>query len=135
MTAQVPGEDPLAMADGVLRAHALETGPLPGLRLHFDQEGAHARAVAVVVRAEGAVPGLAKGQGEAVENPGSPVPDEFVEAPVAARAEALRILFAHEGVGAVGADDQVRASQPLRSASDSMVLPNSMRTPSSSTWL
>ena len=78
MTAQVLGEDLLAMADGVLRAHVLETGPLPGLRLHFDQEGAHARAVAVVVRTEDAVPGLAKGQGEAVENPGSPVPDEFV---------------------------------------------------------
>ena len=38
-------EHPLAVADGVLGAHGLETGALPGRVFHLHQEGAHAGAV------------------------------------------------------------------------------------------
>src|SRR3990172_7778123 len=113
MTAQVFGEDALAMCDGTLRAHVLEIGALPSLLLDFDQEGAPARAVAVVVSAEDAVVGLAKGQGEAVENAGGAIPNELVRAPVATGAEAQLVRLPQNGGGPVGADDQVGVAEAL----------------------
>jgi hypothetical protein len=58
--------------------HAAKAGALPGGVRDLDQEGAHARAVAVMMGAEHAVFGVAEGQRQAVEDLAGAVPDEAV---------------------------------------------------------
>jgi hypothetical protein len=88
-----------------------EAGALPGGVRDLDQEGAHARAVAVMVGAEHAVFGLAEGQRQAVEDLAGAVPDEAVGTQVGLGAELGLVLVAHPRERAVGADHQVGTGQ------------------------
>ena len=94
MPAEIRREHLLAVGPALFVAHAVEAGAVPGRRVAFDDERAHARAVAIVVRNERAVLVGAERERQAIEHPGRAVPGELVGERVDPRPEALGVQLA-----------------------------------------
>ena len=84
---------------------------MPGRRVAFDQEGAHRRAVAVVVRDPDAMLVGAERERQAVERLGRAIPGELVGEPLDARLELALERAPDHRVEPVRAYDQIRLAQ------------------------
>ena len=104
---QRPLEDPLAIGQRVRLVHRGKPGALPSRRIALQDERAHARRVAVVVRIEGPVLALDERLREGGEDLGRAEPGELVVERLYGRAEVAR--RADVRVGPVGGDDEVVA--------------------------
>src|SRR5215211_4226991 len=62
----------------LVRAHLGKAGLEPGRTVALDDEGAHRRGIAIVVRVEGAEPRRDEGLRQGLEALGRAVPDELV---------------------------------------------------------
>ena len=107
----------LAQLDGVFRAHVGKARTLPGVVRDLHQEGAHVGAVAVMVGAEHAVLGFAKGQGQAVEGLGRAVPNELVGSPIGGGLKLVLVFCAQPRESAAGPHHQIGLAQ-LRQVGD-----------------
>ena len=99
--------DRLRLLDGLVA----ETVALPGRRVAFDQERAHVRRIAIVMRVEGAEIGRDKRLRQRLERLCGAVPGELVGRMRDRRAELAFEAAAHQRVQPVGRDDQVVAGE------------------------
>ena len=91
--------DGLRLLDGLVR----EAIAFASRRIAFDQEGAHAGRVAVVMGIEGAAPSPDKGLRQRLESLAGAVPGELVRRPRHRGAELLLEALAQQRIQAVGA--------------------------------
>src|SRR5205823_7099590 len=100
-------EHALEVGDRFLLAHAGEAGALPRAGIAFGDERAHVGRMAVMMRVEAAVLVSHESLRQRLITSARTVPGELVRAMRDARAEVGGA--AHEGIGAIGPDDEVVA--------------------------
>src|SRR5579862_1761482 len=104
---QVGREKSLAIADGLLGGHVVESGGAPHVVGCLDDEGAGLGVERVGVGLKPAPFGLLEGKGEGGESLMCAQPDELAAASLDLRLEKLRISAANAAVGACYGDHQI----------------------------
>src|SRR5258706_417384 len=111
MPVEIRCEYPLAVRARLGVVHPGEPRFLPGGLIAFDDKGAHAPGVAVMVSDECTVLVAAKGEREAIERPRRAVPGEAVGEQLDLRLKPRLQRRSHERIRSVGADHDVRARE------------------------
>src|SRR6185437_16400767 len=111
MAVEHVGENAFAKTDRLHLAHAREAGAFESRLVHFDQERAALRYVAIMMRVERTVLGLDKSLRQRLETLAGAVPGETIGKMADAGAELLGVRATHQRIDAVGADDQIKVSK------------------------
>src|SRR6476646_1120915 len=107
MAVEHVGENAFAKTDRLHLAHAREAGAFESRLVHFDQERAALRFVAIMMRVERTVLGFDKSLRERLETHAVAVPGETIGEMADTGAKLLGMRAAHQRIDAVGADDEV----------------------------